>query len=57
MNRTVTGCQRRQRARVRSAALGHSRTARRPLGEDAVLRDDQLEITGELLKVFQQLEN
>ena len=49
--------QRRQRARVRSAALGRSRTARRPRGEDAVYVDDKLEITGELRKVFQQLEN
>ena len=39
--------QRRQRARVRSAALGHSRTARRPRGEDAVYADDKLEIIGE----------
>ena len=50
-------CQRRQRARVRSAALGHSRTARRPRGEDAAHADDKLEITDELGKVFQQLEN
>ena len=51
-------CQRRQRACVRSAALGHSRTARRPRGEDAVYADDKLEITGELRKVFHQfLEN
>jgi len=57
LDRAVACCQRRQRARVRSAALGHSRTARRPRGEDAVYADDKLEITGELRKVFQQLEN
>ena len=56
LDRAVACCQRRQRARVRSAALGHSRTARRPRGEDAVYADDKLEITGELLKVFEQLE-
>ena len=50
-------CQRRQRARVRIEALGHSRTARRPRGEDAVYAHDKLEITGELRKVFQQSEN
>ena len=49
-------CQRRQRARVRCVALGHSRTARSPRGEDAVYADDKLEITGELRKVFEQLE-
>ena len=38
---------------VRSAVLCHSRTARRPRGEDAVYADDKLEITGELRKVFQ----
>ena len=57
LDRTVACCQGRQRARVRSAALGHSRTARRPRDEDAVYAYDKLEITGELPKVFQQLEN
>ena len=57
MNQTATRCQRRQRSRVLSAALGHSRTARRPRGEDAVYADDKHDITGELLKFFQQLEN
>ena len=57
LDQTVACCQRRQRARGRSAALDHSRTARRPRGEDALYADHKLEITGELLKVFQQLEN
>ena len=57
LDRTVACCQRRQRARVRSVALGHSRTAQRPRGEDAIYADGKLEITGELGKVFQQLEN
>ena len=56
-DRVVACCQRRQRSRVRSAALGHNRTARRPRGEVAVYADDKLEITGELHKFFQQLEN
>ena len=42
---------------VRSAALGHSRTARRPRGEMRFYADDQLDTTGELLKVFQESEN
>ena len=57
LDRTVACCQRRQRACVRSAALGHSRTARLQRGEDAVHADDKLEITDELRKVFHQLEN
>ena len=50
-------CQRRQGARVRSAALGHRRTTRRPRGEYVVYVDNKREITGELRKVYQQLEN
>ena len=57
LDRAVACCQRRQRVRVRRAALVHSRTARRPRGEDAGFADDKLEITGELIKVFEQLEN
>ena len=37
-DRTVAYRQRRQRARVRSTALGHSRTVRHSRGEDAILR-------------------
>ena len=38
LDRAVACCQRRQIWGVRGAALGHSRTARRPRGEDAGLR-------------------
>ena len=38
-------------------AVRHSRTARRPHGDDAVYANDILEITGELGNIFQQLEN
>ena len=38
LDRTVACCIRRQRARVRSEALSHSRKAQGPRGEDVVLR-------------------
>ena len=57
LDRAVACCHRRQRARVRSSALGHNRAARRPPGEDAIYADDKLETTGELRKVFQHFEN
>ena len=42
---------------MRSAALGHSRTAGSPRGEDAVYADENFEFTSGLRKVFHQLEN
>ena len=55
LDRAVACCQRRQRARVCGAAHGHKRPARRPIAKMEFYADDQLEITGELLKAFQQL--
>ena len=54
----IVACgQRRQRAHVYGPAIGHTRTARNPLGVDAVLRRWLARDSGELLKVFQPLQN